>query len=308
MPRVILLGPQRLQPSVPDVFRSLGITGWVATITAGWEERELEDDELHRDLGGRTINLKLWERCDRMFERSPDLHAAMRTRHDRLRALQEIYRLRLGHAIETARELMKSPLDSALVEPDLEDAVETVRHVDETHLRRVREVHEEFAETVRPHERDDVNAERAEISRQIEECGALAIAGGHVAVLLNRLRLFDVLPLVGIRPVVAWSAGAMTLGQRIVLFHDSPPQGAGFPEVLDEGLGAYRNLIAFPHARRRLRLLDLDRIQLLERRFAPFELVPADEGTRLDWTGHDWKRAPGTRRIGHDGNVEVVGA
>ena len=37
--------------------------------------------------------------------------------------------------------------------------------------------------------------------------------------------------------VVAWSAGAMVLTERVVLFHDDPPHGAGIAEVLDVGLG-----------------------------------------------------------------------
>jgi peptidase E len=54
---------------------------------------------------------------------------------------------------------------------------------------------------------------------------AVLIAGGHIAVLLNRLRLFDLSAVLRERPVFGWSAGAMVLTSRIVLFHDSPPRG-----------------------------------------------------------------------------------
>ena len=63
------------------------------------------------------------------------------------------------------------------------------------------------------------------------------IAGGHVASLLNRLALFDVLELAAGKPVIAWSAGAMVLTDRIVLFHDYPPYGSDIAQVLDAGFG-----------------------------------------------------------------------
>ena len=49
--------------------------------------------------------------------------------------------------------------------------------------------------------------------------GALAIAGGHVGVLLRCLKLFGVSPPAEL-PVVAWSAGAMALTDRVVLYND----------------------------------------------------------------------------------------
>ena len=54
--RVILLGPQR-KPTVDAVARALSLDGPVATITAGWQEREPDDAELSALLGGRTASL-----------------------------------------------------------------------------------------------------------------------------------------------------------------------------------------------------------------------------------------------------------
>ena len=50
--------------------------------------------------------------------------------------------------------------------------------------------------------------------------------------------------------IVAWSAGAMVLTDRIISFHDSPPQGAGNPEA--EQSGIFKELCVFPHASERL--------------------------------------------------------
>ncbi len=65
----------------------------------------------------------------------------------------------------------------------------------------------------------------------------MLIAGGHVAVLLNRMRLFRLGEELAKKPLIAWSAGAMALSERIVLFHHHAPQGRRDAELLDAGLG-----------------------------------------------------------------------
>ncbi|MDH3254578.1 MAG: hypothetical protein OEM62_06265, partial [Acidobacteriota bacterium] len=59
---IVLLGPQRLRPKLADVVRQMNVSGQIAAVTAGWEEREQEDDELAEHLGGRTVNLELYRR------------------------------------------------------------------------------------------------------------------------------------------------------------------------------------------------------------------------------------------------------
>ncbi len=63
---------------------------------------------------------------------------------------------------------------------------------------------------------------------------ALAIAGGHVGELARVLHLFHVAPHLPPR-VVAWSAGAMALTERVVLFHDFVPHGVAQTEVYGAG-------------------------------------------------------------------------
>ncbi len=62
------------------------------------------------------------------------------------------------------------------------------------------------------------------------------------------------------------SAGAMALSEKVVLFHDFPPQGAGNAEVFDAGLSAFRGLIVFPDADKRLALGDKQRVSMLASR------------------------------------------
>jgi hypothetical protein len=123
----------------------------------------------------------------------------------------------------------------------------------------------------------------------------------------DRLRLFDVLGLLGDRPVIAWSAGAMALAERIVLFHDDPPQGSSHAEVMEAGLGLVPGVVALPHAAKRLDVGDPLRVQLMSRRFAPAICVLLDVGSRIDWRDSRWRGELGTRRLTEDGTVADVG-
>jgi len=65
-PPIAVLGPQRHIRTVARVLETLGRTGGerIATVTAGWEDREGEDRELHEHLWGKSFNLRLYERSD----------------------------------------------------------------------------------------------------------------------------------------------------------------------------------------------------------------------------------------------------
>lgn len=301
--RVFLLGPQRLEPILKETLRSAGVAGRLAVVTAGWEEREHEHQELAEHVGGDVVNLSVFERVEDVFRRDPELLAAMRNRHDRLRKVQELYRLRLSHALDAARALLARDEDPGLIDPEREDAFESARRLDEQHVRRVHEVNAEFEERWRPAEREHVVRHRREVRQLLRGAAALCVAGGHVAILLNRMRALDVIGAAGELPVFAWSAGAMVMAERIVLFHDNPPQGAGFAEVLEAGFGLCPGIVPLPHAGRRLRLEDAGRVQLLARRFPGSLCVALDPRSRVDWDGTRYELHPGTRRLEVDGAV-----
>ena len=168
----------------------------------------------------------------------------------------------------------------------------------------MRRIQREFEERWQPHARDAVAAERAELGAILRNVRALAVAGGHVAVLLNRLRLFGVAELLGQgAPVAAWSAGAMALSERVVLFHDNPPQGPGHAEVLDAGLGLCAGIVPLPHARRRLDLGDRVRVALFARRFAPAAALAMEDGARIEWAGRPEGAGTGVRELRAQGDV-----
>ena len=284
-------------------------------MTAGWQEREAEDLELHEHLGERTMNLMLYARGEDAFERDPELAAAYRERQERLRELQEIYRSRLGYAQTALRELELREGDPELLAPERESALQGIRDLDAHHLQRVDEVHAAFIRHYRPAERPAIEHHSRQMVRQIEKVEGLAIAGGHVAILMNRMRLFDLDRKLKGKAVFAWSAGAMAIAERVVLFHHSPPQGYGNTEVLEHGLGLARGLVLFPHARRRLALDDRRRVALLARRFAPAVCVAMADGAwmALDSSGRAGASAVlardgGMSRLMPDGTVAALEA
>jgi hypothetical protein len=83
-------------------------------------------------------------------------------------------------------------------------------------------------------------------------------------------------------PVVAWSAGAMAMTERVVLYNDNGPQGVQGAEVWDRGIGRVRDVVAMPHARRRLHLDDPVHARVFVRRFAPAACLLLDDGTSVE--------------------------
>lgn len=300
-PRIVLLGPQAEEPELEAVLDDLAEEGaieeraTVATITAGWREREGEA-EFVPPVGPRPhLDLRLYERTETLSREDPELAAAHRATQDRLKLLRRSYNLRLAGLMNAVRDVSALQGDPEVLDAEREAALAMVRALDDGHLAGVAEIRSEYEERWRPASRPGVVRQREEIEAALEPVGAIVIAGGHVATLANRLRLFGIAELVRPRPIIAWSAGAMTLASRIVLFHDRPPWGPGNAEAFDHGLGLARDLILLPHAAERLALDDRARTGRLARRFAPDVCVLLDRGARLDfrrgtWEGRDVKR------------------
>ena len=309
MTLAVLLGPQRHQPTLREELSRYGIPGPVAAITAGWQEREAEDDELEQHLGMPVVNLRLHARSDDVYQRDPDLFAAHRAKQDTLRQIQVLYRRRLAHALEAARELSQVDAPSELIEAERDAAILALRLVDKQHLARARRIQRDFELSIRPAGRPAIEHHYRELRSILGECYALLIAGGHVASLLNRMRLFQIGDLLTTLPrplpIFAWSAGAMALTERVVLFHDLGPEGASETEVHDAGLGRIKGFIALPHARRRLLLDDKARCSVFARRFMERHCVLLDDGVILEIDAAGALPA-GARVLGLDGAIHEV--
>lgn len=302
---LVLLGPQS-KPTLREAVEETAGRVPVATITAGWQEREAEDGELDAHLGGETFNLRLYARAERALAEDPELGDAHRRLQEALRLLRRAYNLRLAHLMDAWVELLELQGDAGVLLPEREAALEAIRRLDAAHLRRVRQLRETYERRWAPLRRPAVVRARREIAAELEGAGAVVIAGGHVAALLARLRLFELRDLLAGKPLVAWSAGAMALGSRVVLFHDSPPQGPGHAEAFDEGLGCFDDVVPLPHGSARLRLDDARRTARFARRFAPAWCVLLDEGDRLDRVGGAWRAPHGGRRLSPLGGTQEV--
>jgi hypothetical protein len=274
---VTVLGPQR-RPTVRPV------DGVAATVTAGWREREADDAELDTLLGGGTVNLRLHARWLEVLDADAELANAELNHRAITDELQELYAIQVEYAEQAAVAIRRSSTRPRTRTAALTDAEASLRLLDEQHLARMAAARADFDAAWRPGEREAVARHRAQVAETLSGAGALVVTGGHVGVLLHVLRLFAVRPP---REVLAWSAGAMALTDRVVLFTD------GRAEVYAPGLGLLPGTVLLPHARHRLPMDDPDRLGALARRFAPARCVVLDDGGTLE----------NSRVIGPDGRL-----
>lgn len=298
---ITLLGPQR-RPTLDRVLSSLGVDGPVAVVNAGWQERESDDAEILSLAGGQAVNLRLFARWMDALRADPEYAAAEREHRQVLDELRQLYLIRLDHALQAeAAVSARTDGHSATLAMASADAMEAVRLLDATHLARVGQLHADFYGTWRLEERGTIAAHRDEVRGLLASAQCLVVAGGHVGELIRVLHLFHVSPHLPPR-VVAWSAGAMALTPRVVLFHDRAAHGASPTEVFDAGIGVVLGLVVLPHARRRLLTDDVLRMSGLARRFAPDSCLVMDDGVRVD-LGPDAALPPEARVVGANGLI-----
>ena len=300
--RAILLGPQR-RPTLGSVR----LPGPFATVTAGWQEREPDDGELRALLGGQAAGLELYRRWLDVQERDPEYAAAERGLQGVLAELADLYLLRLDYALQAVYALQRRTSGDSVAE-----AVAGVASLDAAHLARVNEVRGEFFDRLRPHDRPVIAVHRASVAELLGPAAALVVAGGHVGVLAEVLHLFNVAAALqstaGRSSVIAWSAGAMALADRIVLFGDRSAHGPGHPEVYGSGLSVVRDVVLLPHAKARLLLDDVPRMAVFAQRFAPARCLPLEAGTRVELSGDGSAGVPaGARVLGEDGHMTSSG-
>ncbi|MCA8941712.1 MAG: hypothetical protein KDB80_04060, partial [Planctomycetes bacterium] len=187
--------------------------------------------------------------------------------------------------------------------------IEAVRQIDAHHLDRIRAIHAQFEREFQPGQHPLVAQLRDRFRHEVDASALLCIAGGHVAILLNRLRIAGLLEVWDPnKPIVAWGAGSMVLAERVVVFHDSPPQGHGNAEVFEAGFGLVRGIVPLPHARTRLELDVPHRVEMFARRFAPDACLTLETGSRLDYLDGEWQGVSELDRLGVDGRLVEVSA
>jgi hypothetical protein len=297
--RTVLLGPQRFLTTAGTVVRSIAADGPVATVTAGWQDREPADDELHQVMDGRSRNLHLYERLTDVITTDERFAAQALAHRDAMDELAGIYSLRLQRSLESVYAVARRPARADLADAAFADAVRDVRDIDAWYLRMVDQLYGELEAAASPDASEPIARHRHEVAELLGDAAVLAVAGGHVGILLRCLRLFAVLPPPEL-PVVAWSAGAMAMTERVVLYNDRGPQGVQGAEVWDRGAERVRDVVAMPHARRRLRLDDPVHAKVFVRRFAPATCLLLDDGTQVE-IGADGKVPAGARVLTETG-------
>ena len=287
---VHILGPQRPEPNLRKVLDQLDVDGPVVVISAGWRHDEDELGEL-TDAVGPVTSIPLYRWFDEGREHAADIRAVYRERQERIGRFKSLYRLRVNPALATVRDqIRRVSTDPELVLQQVESATRVVRGIDAEALAAVDEVRDAYTSLADRFDNPWVRDRRDEAQEIIENAGVVLIAGGHVAVLRNRMLFFGVEhPLRSVQvPIVSWGAGSMALTRRIVLFYDDPPEGPGEAEVLDHGLGLIEHGVLFPHARRRLRLDDAERVAALARRFAPEACLGLEHGAWVTCEDGRW--------------------
>ncbi len=309
MSSITLLGPQRVRSNLAETLAFLEATGPVAVITAGWEEREDELEVLHATITQPTINLRLHARLEHALAQDEPLREAWQRRNERLLTMQQLYRRRLDHALQVVWEFQQMLVEEMeLLIQERASALRAVAALDAHYLDEIRTIHGAFVRRWKPRERPAVGEIREELKAELAQCGTILIAGGNVGTLIDPMRLFSIVELLDQQSIVAWSAGAMVLCERIVFFHDSPPQGRGNPEVYDDGLALCPQLVALPDGSLRLRLNDPVRVETFARRFAPATCVVLDPGSGLRWDGGGWTALGSAKRLSKTGKVQGMAA
>jgi peptidase E len=302
----ILLGPQGVKPSLRQAAASIGVDGPVVVISAGWRDSEGDIAELQDEFDQPLQDLMIYHRAEEIFAREAELRELQRERQDKLQELQELYRLRLGPTITAARKLMRATTQPELLRLEQRAAIAQVRALDRHHLRRIQAIHHEFDLRRAQLHIPLATAAREAVQSQLAAAALVLITGGHVAVLLNRMRLFRLGDELARKPLIAWSAGAMALSERIVLFHHNAPQGRRDAELLDAGLGIVRGRVLLPHARTRLDWHNRKRMALFSRRFAPAACCTLDEGSLLHFEGDRLVSAAKSFLIARTGQKRVL--
>lgn len=114
-------------------------------------------------------------------------------------------------------------------------------------------------------------AAQERLERRILAANSIILFGGHLDLLLDALRFFrlrDVLAEALRRgtQLVAMSAGAMVLCERVIIYNDFATKRRDF-QLYDRGLALVRDIQLFPHCTERIQTDDPDNLAYLARRF-----------------------------------------
>ncbi|MDX1507147.1 MAG: Type 1 glutamine amidotransferase-like domain-containing protein [Woeseiaceae bacterium] len=300
----LLLGPQSPVRNIGEALAQADLgDGPLAIISAGWQEAEGDVGDVATLVGRPLEDLGLYRRSEELMQGVAGLAAANRRRQDRLVEQQRLYRLRLKQLSIAARHTLAAEGDADMIAAEQRHAIAQLRALDRHHLHRSESIWSEFRDAFDPASHTELARHAAEIAAIIDRSAGVIITGGNVAVLINRLRLFGMDRVLATCNIVAWSAGAMALADRVVLYHDRSPEGRRDPEVFGAGCGIVPGYVLLPDSEHRLRSSERRRMSLLSRRFSPDACVTLDNGSVLRIVDGRVRAVAAVRHLRHDGRL-----
>jgi len=305
----LLLGPQRPTVNLDHALGRSGIgAGPIAVISAAWQEAEGDIGDVQALVKGPLTDLGIYHKANELFSADRQLHDAYRMRQERLKEQQRLYRMRLRQLMIAARATLRTEGEATLVAAERRHAISQLRALDRHHLRQVGKIHGRFESVVNV-DANTLLADRvAALDEQLTQFETVLITGGNVVVLMNRLGLFGLHRILRKKNIIAWSAGAMVLCDRIVLFHDKLPQGRRDAELLSQGMGVLPRLVLLPNPTDRLHTRDLPRVSLFDRRFSPAICTTLDSGSFLLFEGETLRASEAAKRMTRNGKFKRVHA
>jgi len=308
-PLRLLLGPQRPVVNFDSALARSGIgDGPIGVISAAWQEAEGDIDGMQRLVKNPLSDLHLYQKTEALFAADTRLHEAYRQRQERLKEQQRLYRLRLRQLKIAARVILRAEGEPSVVAAERRHAISQLRALDQHHLRQVDKIHARFDKGFNVDCHDLLADHTTSLAEALSQFETLLITGGNVVVLMNRLRLFGLGPQLRRKNIVAWSAGAMVLADRIVLFHERMPQGRRDAEIMCRGMAIVPDTVLLPNASGRLKLRDSLRIGLFGRRFSPADCVTLDNGSYLLFEGGNLRESEAARRMTRNGKFKRIRA
>ena len=308
-PQRLLLGPQRPTVNLGSALARSAIgDGAIAVISAAWQEAEGDIEDIQRLIRNPLTDLRIYGKANELFSADAALLDAYRLRQDRLKEQQRLYRLRLRQLMIAARATLRADGEPTVLAAERRHAISQLRALDRHHLRQVGKLHGRFDSAINVDSNSRLADEVAALHEQLSQFETVLITGGNVAILLNRLRLFGLDQALQNKNIISWSAGAMALSDRIVLFHDKLPQGRRDAEILGQGLGIIPGVVLLPSATARLRMRDRLRVSLFDRRFSPSICMTLDSGSYLLFEGETLRDSDSAKRMTRGGKFMRVRA
>ncbi len=266
----LVLGPQRPKLILGHAMRKYELDrGKIVVISAGWQEAEGDVDSVRNEVMLPMDDLNVYQHCEAVFAKDRELHQAYRNRQEVLLELQTHYRSRLKQHKIAVRQTLRAEGSPELVDIERQHAIGQLRELDRHHQNQLNAAHARFEQEFNVITSPALAKHTEKVHEQLAQADTVIITGGNLLVLINRLRLLRLHSILAEKNIVAWSAGAMMLGDRVVLFHDRMPQGLRDAEIIDEGLALLPDAFILPDAKNRLRTGNRLRMSALSRRFHP---------------------------------------